>query len=148
MQDEAAAAAERAASAAAAVFSLDDLAPDEGGWEPASSHRPQYMEPRQHDGEASGSGAQTADGFAAAIFGTPPPATYPPTWEADPWVLRTQAGIHGEHALHLGADPWAREAVHDDMQVDEVHQRRPPSQRERHAPTRLDLSGPRPRRRR
>ncbi|KAF3320111.1 Serine/threonine-protein [Carex littledalei] len=62
---------EAAAAAAAASFSLDDLAPDEGGWEPASSHRPQYMEPRQHDGEASGSGAQTADGFAAAIFGTP-----------------------------------------------------------------------------
>ena len=64
MQDEA---------AAAAVFSLDDLTGDEGGWEPASSHRPQYMEPRQHNGEASGSGAQTVDGFASAIFGIPSP---------------------------------------------------------------------------
>ena len=41
-------------------FSMDDLAPAEA----PSLHRPRYMETRQHDHEASGSRAQTADASA------------------------------------------------------------------------------------
>jgi hypothetical protein len=53
------------------------------------SHRPRYGVEMEHDFEAGGSASQTADGFVSALFGAPPPSTFPPTWAEDTWEQRT-----------------------------------------------------------
>ena len=68
------------------------------------SYRPRYGVEMEHDFEAGGSAFQTADGFASALFGTPPPATYAISWEQDPWELRTRPA-DAESAAPW--DPWA-----------------------------------------
>jgi len=60
------------------------------------SHRPRYGVEMTHDYEAGGSASQTVHGFDSA----PPPATYPTSWEQDPWELRTQP------ADAQSAGPW------------------------------------------
>ena len=119
---------------------MDDFMGDYAGDERRSLHMPRYPEARQHDDEASGSGAQHADAYASAIFGTPPPPpTYPSTWE--PWEVPTMPPIPP-----LVEDPWAE--ADTAAQEEEVHVRRVQPHRDRHPPRRLDLSGRRPRPRR
>ena len=56
---------------------MDELAPVVPDANVIGSHRPRYADTMEHDYEASGSASQTGDGFVSALFGAPPPATYP-----------------------------------------------------------------------
>ena len=60
---------------------MDDLPPFDTDADVTGSHRPRYGVEMEHDFEAGESASQTVDGFVSALFGAPPPSTYPPTWE-------------------------------------------------------------------
>jgi hypothetical protein len=151
------------------TFTAADFGLTATGVEDVTGATPSMPPPRQHDHEASGSGAQQpTDAWETAAFGTQPPSTYTGDWEFDPWETDPSQGTQYDPLpdSYRRSTGTMQEDMHvdysddeEDMHVDLTHNEDPPQPRRRRvqrqktrtqppracgAAPRLSLSGRRP----